>query len=202
MVINIKTAETAIKRDIYSMMLVAVVNPKVSRQCICCKTLYQSIVTMYLLNVKMFPYFNILCLKQVQKSVVRSMLHVGGCSLHTEVSFSTHRSCWQTLFSPWSSACVSIHITHLQVHRWAPTHTNTQHALITQRQLIWSGVCTLCFKGDFTLMFGLDESCCVRLFPQQEHCSLKQLSFWLIQNRWHVHVGLLGCMYVRAGGCV
>ncbi len=40
--------------------------------------------------------------------------------------------------------------------------------------------------------------CRVRLFPQPEHCSLKQLSFWLIQNRWHVHVGLLGCTYVRA----
>lgn len=136
----------------------AAVEPNLSLQHIQCKPLYQFIVTPYLLNVKMFPYFNILCFKQVQKSVVRFMLHVGGCSLHTEVSFSAHRSCWQALFSLWSPACVSIHITYLQVHRWAPTHTNTHHALITQRQLIWSGVCTLCFKGDFTLMFGLDES--------------------------------------------
>lgn len=40
------------------------------------------------------------------------------------------------------------------------------------------------------------------LFLQPEDCSLKQLSFWLIQNRWHVHVGLLGCTYVRVGECV
>lgn len=172
-----------------------------------CKPLCQFIVTLFLLDVKMFPYFNILCLKQVQKSVVRFMLHVGGCSLHTKVSFSTYRPRWQErYFLADPLACVSIHITHLQVHRWAPTHTNTHRALITQRQLIWSvSVCTLCFKGDFTLMFWPwweQPGCCVRLFPQPEHCSLKQLSFWLIQNRWHVHVGLLGCTYVRACGCV
>lgn len=40
------------------------------------------------------------------------------------------------------------------------------------------------------------------LFLQPEDCSLKQLSFWLIQNRWHVHVGLLDCTYVRVGECV
>lgn len=38
------------------------------------------------------------------------------------------------------------------------------------------------------------------LLLQPEDCSLKQLSFWLIQNRWHVHAGPLGCTYVRAGG--
>lgn len=124
------------------------------------KPLYQFIVTLQLLYVKMFPYFNILCRRQVQKLLMRFMLHVGGCSLHTEVSMRTYWSCWQRQFSPWSSACVSIHITHLQVQRWAHTHTHrsAHRVLITQRQLIWSGVRTLCFKGHFTLMFGLDES--------------------------------------------
>lgn len=37
---------------------------------------------------------------KVQKSVVRFMRHVGGCSLHTKASFSTYRSRWQALFPP------------------------------------------------------------------------------------------------------
>lgn len=37
------------------------------------------------------------------------------------------------------------------------------------------------------------------LLLQPEDCSLKQLSFGLIQNRWHVHAGPLGRTHVRAG---
>lgn len=49
--------------------------------------------------------------------------------------------------------------------------------------------CSLCFKGDSTLRFG---------FSCSQRYSLTQLSFWLMQNRWRVHAGLLGCTYVQA----
>lgn len=84
---------------------------------------------------------------------ISSALLVGGWIL--QISFSTYPVLLAHTIFP-SSACVCIHITHLQVHMGWHTQTKTHHVPVTQRQLIWS-VCVLRFKGDFTLMFGLDE---------------------------------------------
>lgn len=56
------------------------------------------------------------------------MLHVGGCGLHTKVSFRTHWFCWQMPFPLRSSARVSVHITHLQVYKYALCSYHTKEA--------------------------------------------------------------------------
>lgn len=144
----------------------------------------------------MSPNFTNLCLRQVKKSAVRSVLHVGGWSLHTKISFSSYPVLLaNTIFSPFA------YVSHACRYTDGQTHTNRFAMFHTQRQLIWSARCVLKVISHWCLALMRAPGCCVRLSPQPEHCSLKQLSFWLIQNRWHVHVGLLGCTYVQASAC-